>query len=156
MKGDKDFLVLDGKKEIAIEGGGNYRGFDYLITMNDMAFRCGYVAITSKNKAYETTEDYPYFEVHGGVTFFQEPHLIKSDCGDKWIGFDAGHGYDIHDVEKALLYFGDDNENLKYIKERDWPNLFLREPAAQIRNFEYMENECKSLIDQIITMDEAS
>ncbi len=160
-KGDQEFLSIPSKKQpeqdrgIVIEGGGHYKGYEYLITFNDMGFRCGYVAITQDHPDYSFNEEhrYPDYSVHGGVTFFDESHLAESilghSCTDKWIGFDAGHAWDVHDIDCALKYF----PNLRPT-QRDHIETMNRigrmDGSCVLRTKEYMEQECKNLIDQII------
>lgn len=146
LKGDKDFILSPKNKDVAIEGGGSYKGYDYLITLNDFGIRCGYVAIPKTHGLYNSDEDYPDYCVHGGVTFFGEPHLIESDCGDKWIGFDAAHAYDAHDLKKIEQYFGEQNESFRFMMSRDYYTA-CNDP---VRDFDYMETECRNLIDQLI------
>lgn len=57
LKGTKEFLPIpslnqqDKYTTTVIEGGGNYKGYDYLITFRDMGFRCGYVALEPNHPA---------------------------------------------------------------------------------------------------------
>jgi hypothetical protein len=148
LKGDKKFISSPLQPNIIIEGGGTYKGFEYIVVLNNMAFRCGYVAIPKTHPAYPT-EDYNGLDidVHGGVTFFDEPHLIESECGDKWAGFDAGHCNDGHDLKAHKEYFGEDDETNKYMCSRDY---YKNQDSDRIRTFEYMESECKKMIDQLV------
>ena len=134
LKGDKEFLAVPTKTEIMrgviIEDGGHYKGYDYLITFNDMGFRCGYVAISpdhpfyNKNlTGYSDNEEDFLIDVHGGITFFEKHSmaelLVKHPCEDKWIGFDCGHAGDLMDLETALKIFSFDEKisslfNLQY------------------------------------------
>ena len=148
LKGDKAFIPSPVQPEVIIEGGGTYKGFDYLVVLNHMAHRCGYVAISKDHPAYNAgCYDDIDVDVHGGLTFFSEPHIIESDCGDKWAGFDAGHAYDGYDLDALETYFGADDETVKYMRSRD----FYTNPHRDlvIRDFAYMEAECKKLIDQL-------
>lgn len=147
-KGNKEFIISPLCSGVAIEGGGKYKNYEWLVVLNDMAFRCAYVAIPKFHPAYVSDEDYPSYQVHGGVTFFGEPHLIKSECDDMWIGFDAGHAYDKKDIQCATKYFGENNETIKYVEKDYWDKMF-NAPNASIKTFSYMESECKKLIDQL-------
>jgi hypothetical protein len=149
LKGDKEFIV-DG--EIAIEGGGNYKGYDFLITFVSYGHRCGYVAVPSNhaicNKKYE--HRYPDLNVHGGITYFDKSRfeeLIDSPvCDDKWIGFDAGHYYDLQDIEQSEKYFGE----IEWVKFRKNNPMPIDEKIAKHRSYKYMVKNCKNLIDQLI------
>lgn len=180
LKGDKDFLTVPSIKNlemmrgIVIEGGGNYKDYDFLITFNDMGFRCGYVALPPEHIANDCQEDYPEYDVHGGVTFFDENHFSEAffgedACKDKWIGFDCGHAQDFNDLELAKVYFKDNELILRGIwlsqrikqkiendMERDYPGYIDRKNSPdyewrdELRTKEYVIGQCKSLIDQLI------
>lgn len=158
MKGEKEFIhVYDPEQEdacdgLVIEGGGEYRGYHYLITFTGTAHRCGYVAIPPENPInnfYYEKYNYPEFNVHGGITFFEENHLSKfflgnKACNDKWIGFDAAHGRDGKDWETHAKYFG------KEKTDKLSPYFTSFNINSVIRSNEYMVQECKDLIDQLI------
>lgn len=150
VKGDKEF-IKDG--EIAIEGGGIYKGFEYLITLTDKGIRCGYVAIPEDHHLYNfhnAEYNYPDLDVHGDVTYWDDSrfeYLINGHkCTDKWIGFDAGDAWDIPCIETAEKYFGETN----YIKFCKNNPIFYYGEHAQHRTYKFMENECKKLIEQLI------
>lgn len=148
LKGNKEFLMinLDG----VAEDGGIYKGYEYLVTFNDMGFRCGYVSINKENKVYDLClyDDLPDFNVHGGVTFFDtsdcilDESLIKNSCADKWIGFDAYHYGDKSDINLAIKLFSNSNDYLL-------KNISI---YGEIRSKEYMVEQCKELIDQLVEL----
>lgn len=179
LKGDKEFLavpsIIEMMRGIVIEGGGNYKDYDFLVTFNDMGFRCGYVALPSNHPTNNCDEDYPSdFEVHGGITFFDENHLSEAffgenACKDKWLGFDCGHALDFNDLELAKLYFKDNEkilhgiilsqsikEKVEQDMERDFPGYIVKKKSSDCewkeerRTKEYVISECKRLIDQLI------
>lgn len=84
-----------------------------------------------------------YFNVHGGITFTDNDHPINN--GLWWLGFDCAHYNDGKDIEKTKEYFGD-NERVKSRIE-EWS---LVEEYGTIRSLEYVKQECKNLVDQII------
>jgi hypothetical protein len=147
LKGDKEYLMIN--ESAMAEDGGIYKDYEYLITFNDMGFRCGYVAVKENHKLYNN-DDYDSLDlnVHGGVTFFDKSDcildldLIKKSCDDKWVGFDAGHAYDGHDLNLV-----------KNIFNREYPQQisFLRS-NGEIRTKEYMIEQCKGLIDQLVEL----
>lgn len=161
IKGDKEFIPIPYKEnewhhEIVIEGGGNYKEYEYLITFNDMGFRCAYVGIPESHPIYTFHNEeynYPNFDVHGGITFFDDNNITKKlfgiHCTDKWIGFDAGHYYDISDFECTKKYFPTLRKSkLDYVIGMS--HLLERHiTGSAIRSFNYMEEECKKLIDQL-------
>jgi|SRR5579863_4087161 len=153
MKGDQPFLfAYDG---VVIEGGGKYQGYEYLITFTDWGHRCGYVALQSDD-SYDPDE----INCHGGITFEGREHaakdLLSIPCNDTWIGFDAGHGYDFPCYETLKRYFGNDEKILdraKLIEEVYGDSTYLypqNKPIGKHRTFEYMTEQCKNIIDQLI------
>lgn len=147
LKGDKEFLRVPGH-DIVIEHGGTYNNYDYLITFIQFGSRCGYVAIPPNhalNIKDHNIYSCPGFDVHGEVTFFGKSHISEAllpefNCDDIWIGFDTAHAGDYLDYELSNKYFP---ENKRYYNRRFHPEF------ETIRSVEYMENECKKLIDQI-------
>lgn len=157
IKGDKEFLSVFEK--MVIEDGGVYKGYEYLITFVDMmAHRCGYVAIPCDNKLHSKDfldlENDTGLSVHGGITFNDYgTHIIeklidtKPLCNDKWIGFDAMHFGDCPDIECYKKYFGVIPNEIMRIEEA---SKTLNAAVCTIKNKEYMIEQCKNLIDQII------
>ncbi len=142
MKGDKEFLpYID---EAVIEGGGNYKGFEYLITFVNLGHRCGYVAI-----AEPKSEDYSYIDCHGGITFQERHHLAKdllsTPCNDLWIGFDCAHHNDKQDFETAQKYFGKMDKGMLEIFE-----LTQGLTCTVHKSYGFVEEQCQYIIDQLI------
>ena len=148
-----------------------YRGFTYQVLALSGGWRCGYVRIPKKHPLYglDYTDQIPttfneisnekvgkrgilsmlcvskygskdrvsvdtLFDVHGGVTFTGNLENKKS----WWIGFDCAHAGDKRD--RSIM----DDDALNFNKEYGFDNYGV------IRTKEYVETECKSLIDQII------
>lgn len=153
---DKPLLNKKGSPLLFIEGGGIYKDHEYLITFTNMGHRCGYVALHSDSK-YNSIEEDDYdkldISVHGGITFISNNHglksMLKTPCTDMWIGFDCGHAWDLKDKETFLKYFGENHKNLNFI---DSMNEISSLRDYKLRDFIYTENECKSIIDQLIGM----
>lgn len=118
-----------------------YNGFEYWIirpmyntTKEPSQYRsvhlCGYVVIP-RDSQYYISDDYNDYniECHGGLTFANSMDFLSIDfC----IGFDCHHYNDIGSLDfDELSYFG---KNAKY------------------RNVEYIDKECKSIIDQLKTL----
>ena len=93
-----------------------------------------------------------YFSVHGGITYAaggkDSHHPIDSDLW--WFGFDYGHAGDCPDYDLLEELFGD-NEMVKHRLEDRW--LYEEYP---VRDLEYVQQECKNLVDQIIKLVEKS
>ncbi len=126
-----------------VEGGGVYEGYEYLMVLNTYGHRCGYVAINESHSLHKENDYHGKvgeIEVHGGVTFFDE-QMTESECNDKWIGFDCGHFNDAADMESLRKHDPIEADKVdKYMTS-------MRE--GTIRTKEYVETECKSIIDQI-------
>ncbi len=166
LKGEKDvFIPLNDKGQpwIAVEGGGKYKDYEFLIVLNKLGHRCGYVAIPPEHKYSQTKESeremptgkkykmYDYdtldIECHGGLTFMASDHglkkLLTNPCTDMWIGFDCGHLYDASDYDCLVKYYGEQTDSRK-------ETIALLSEMGTIKKFNYVESECKSIIDQLI------
>ena len=149
------------KKYYVDEVFGVYNGHDYIVRFYDMGHRCGYVRVNEKSlfdkikKTYDELydPDNKYnIECHGGLTFceeFSQPDrgFTKAGC---WIGFDCAHFNDLPDIHTALKLFpATPDKKVSY-----WIDNH-RTPAdtnAAVRGVEYVENNCKSIIDQLIKL----
>ena len=152
LKGDKEFLPLH--DQVVIEGGGTHKGFEYLITFTHYGTRCGYVAVSPDFK-YNTDD----ISVHGGVTFEGEDHgaknLLPMPCSDIWIGFDAAHWGDMRDFDKAKKYFGQNEKEMRGINlmeeiHKEVDELERQDPSFSHKTYDYMVDQCKSVIEQLI------
>lgn len=148
-----------------------YKGFRFVVLGLPRGHRCGYVRIPKGHTLYKLSysEQLPItlkaiknkpvgkrgvvsllgasflkpddrismdllFDVHGGITFSGK----LEDFYGYWIGFDCAHAGDAKDF--SLM----DEETRKSYD--GWPDY----PGDVIRTKEYVEQECKNLIDQII------
>lgn len=154
LKGKKKFL-LDNEDSpfCAIEGGGFYRDHEYLIIMNKYGIRCGYIAIKNDHKYHGLDYDEIDIRCHGGLTFSGNDHivknLLKNKCTDYWIGFDCGHCYDLTDIKKYRKYFLKLNQRITDFIEES--NFLRRSENSSVKDYSYLENECKSIIDQLVS-----
>ena len=89
-----------------------------------------------------------YFMVHGGITYTDGGkdfhHPVDSNLW--WFGFDCGHTGDCPDYDLLEELFGD-NEMVRHRLEDRW--LYEEYP---VRDLEYVQQECKNLVDQIINL----
>lgn len=152
LKGDAEFLPLH--DQVVIEGGGDYKGYEYLITFTSYGTRCGYVAVPPEQD-YDSSQ----LDVHGGVTFEENDHgaknLLPTPCNDMWIGFDAAHYGDMRDMEQAKKYFGGlprFDKTFEIINElhKEVHEMEMRDPHCSHKTFDYMAEQCKFMIDQLI------
>jgi len=121
-----------------------YKGYEYIVYAYKLGHRYGYVKIPERHTLYEMDyidiEDKFNIEVHGGLTFsgfitgFIDGLILQERCW--WIGFDCNHLGDLKD-------FG--------IMSNEYKETYQHIPQfyGTIKTKEYVENECKKLIDQI-------
>ncbi len=168
LKGDKEFLPINYKA--VLEKGGNYKGYDWAVTMTANGTRCGYVAVSEDHPVFKDDSKYPDYNVHGGVTFFDSPKKIldealvgESSCNDKWIGFDAAHSGDARDLETAIRYLPNSGaDELLDILTECREKFMAQHPEFEygkgeiLKTVDYMEQECKDLIEQLIMVKDAA
>lgn len=79
-------------------GKGEHLGFEWEITKNRWAQRCGYVRVLPGHPWFGKTPD---VAVHGGITFAEHGKACPThgEADEWWIGFDCGHGGDACDME---------------------------------------------------------
>ena len=88
-----------------------------------------------------------YFNVHGGLTYSGDRADYPVESNLWWLGFDCAHCYDRYDWDTAERYWGDNPQIQRRI------NLLADlGSSGEIRTQEYVENECRSLVDQIIEL----
>jgi hypothetical protein len=98
-----------------------------------------------------------YFDIHGSLTYSgkDKNYPVESDLW--WFGFDCGHLSTGDDADYDLIYpyFNDNPKLLKSLSEylEDAPNLKemfgFNEDEMTIRDKEYVEEECRSLAEQL-------
>lgn len=147
-KGTQKYLVYDHN---AVEDGGIYKNYEWLITFTYMGHRCGYVAIPTSHPLHDkdvNDDEISDLEVHGGISFHGDPNRIidiDSKCGDIWIGFDAAHAGDGKDYKLSnKLWKG--REDINQIL---FDSYNIIRDRYTIKDREYMQKECEELIDQI-------
>lgn len=161
LKGEQSYFKINDL--VYLESGGNYRGFDFCVTFTRHGHRCGYVAINPAKLTRDISYDnFGDLEVHGGITFaetpdhiFDEDLLGESKCGDIWLGFDAAHAGDKPDEKLAMkLFLNPEMQNYYEMKRRIMEIMAFTKSFtlsdSEIRTNEYMTQECKNLIDQLI------
>lgn len=154
IKGDKDILPIH--ESAVIEGGGSHKGYEYLITFTSHGTRCGYVAIPDGHRG-----DCVDINCHGDITFSGTDHgakdLLPIPCNDLWIGFDCAHYGDKHDYETAKKYFGKEGRFDAIMEiHKDVEALENLDPMFSHKTFEFVELECKYIIEQLVDSQEAA
>ena len=95
-----------------------------------------------------------FFNVHGGLTYSEggkgSEYPVLSDLW--WFGFDCGHYGDLEDIATLKELWGDDNKGKMIIQMKEDMNAMFPELKANsvVRTVEFVQNECRSLVDQII------
>ena len=100
----------------------------------------------TKNMEDKVTLDF-YFNVHGSITYSngEKDYPVESDLW--WLGFDCGHAGDKRDLDKILEIWGDD----PHIRQKVYiDKQYLYDDDYEIRDLEYVKQECRNLVDQII------
>ena len=110
-----------------------YRGVKCFICRKPLGHLCGYVTIR-KDEKRPLRKANPSLKVHGGITYngpLGDVYLTKAkDRNRHVIGFDCAH-LPLHDYVPGLEHHEDDTP-LNY------------------RTMDFVENECKSLVDQLL------
>lgn len=137
-----------------IEKRSSYRGLQYIIVLDGLGYRCGYVGCPeSLNDFYITYyDDLPIqLDCHGGITFsdFVSNFDIHNSPRLWWLGWDYNH-MDGLDIESVRKLYGENQVN--------WiiNNLEGYEQLKQYKfySLDEVEEECKHVIDQIITYED--
>ena len=123
-----------------------YKGHDCICVFNCLGYRCGYVSVDDDNNRYEYDID-----CHCGLSF--GPSTLPKDYNPKktcYIGFDCGHICDGNDYDTALKY--------GLINEKQYNNfiemqIHLPTFLEPVRSLEYVEEQCKKIVDQLEVVD---
>jgi hypothetical protein len=112
---------------------GEHLGFQWIVTNNGRAHRCGYVRVPPGHPWHGNSDD-GLAEVHGGITFseYDEPCDKGGPDDAWWIGFDCAHAWDLPDPSLP-----------GYQAEYDY-----RCGDSVLRDQEYVEAQCRSLCEQ--------
>lgn len=132
-----------------VDGGGLYKGYEYLIVLVPMGHRCGYIAISEEHILYKEEGYYGAIgelEMHGGCTFYDK-QFTRFCCSDKWIGFDCAHCADIPDLEATKRVFPDLDRGIES-RVKMYSDLCFA--SSSVKTKEFVEDQCKSIIDQLV------
>ena len=116
-----------------------YKDYPCVVMFQPMGFRTGYVGLPKDSILYgrNSTILNTILECHGGVTYTESRLYGQEDENTWWVGFDCGHAWDGYDADTTWKYFRKDISDYKRIYD------------GEIRTREYVENECRSLVEQI-------
>jgi hypothetical protein len=141
-------------KRYIVESDFTYEGLRCVVLFQMLGYRCGYVGVPKVHELYGKDYDDVYDKledgVHGGLTYAgggeESEYPVESNLW--WLGFDCAHYGDGKDLDLAKEYFKEDEKIVKQLEmtaqiESMYP---IYEP---VRSLQYVENECKSLVNQI-------
>ena len=124
-----------------------YKGFPCVVVMQALCFRTGYVGVPKGHKLYGKQAESETIDCHGGVTYCKH-HLIGQEDKDVWwIGYDTGHCFDGYDEESAKKLFKDYPEAIEMIEQTAIVRSLNNYKGATL---EYCEEQCRSMVEQII------
>lgn len=129
-----------------------YKRYPCVVLFMPYGYRCGYVGLPKISKYYKKEYDDIPVKCHEGLTYSRSMLHLQNDKDTWWIGFDCAHYNDLNDYDKAVEYFGfcGENEALKIFNDilND-----VHEPLGTIKTLEFVENECKKIVEQIILLE---
>jgi len=131
-----------------IEAEKEYKGLKYVVIFHAMGHRCGYVGTEN----FICGQDDGNFHVHGGITYSENDTQYPIVSNLYWIGFDCLHMGDAKDVELIHQYGLISDE----MKEHSELTENLLPIGGTIRTLDYVEQECRDLIDQILLIKETN
>lgn len=119
-----------------------YKGHDCICIFTVLGVRNGYVSV-------DDDKDYNEYDIdcHCGLSFGAS--RLPNEYNPKntrYIGFDCGHICDRQDYEQAKKYGLIDEKTYNILIELDILSPTFLQP---IRSLEYVENECKKIVDQL-------
>lgn len=127
------------RKFAVVEKQFQYKGHDCICVFTRNGYRCGYVSTTLR-RHYDDFD----IDCHGGLTFSGALPEAYEPKEAFYIGFDCGHCDDGLDTKLAYEYGLIDETEREYFEESfgylsDYP----------VRDVDYVENECKKIVDQL-------
>lgn len=131
-----------------------YKGFPCVVLFQPLGFRTGYVGIPKGRKYYKSNHERIPVNCHGGLTYSSLKLYHQNDTDMWWIGFDCGHCCDGYDVEKLKEYFADDESIMRSYHAMEETGYYALCNEHPIRTQEYVEDNCRKIIDQLIALEE--
>ena len=119
-----------------------YKGHDCICVFTASGFRTGYVSV-------DNDKDFSEYDIdcHCGLSFGAERLCDEYNPKDTlYIGFDCGHICDGHDYSTALNYGLISEKQYYGLMEME---LRLTTFLRPVRSLEYVENECRKIVDQL-------
>ena len=118
-----------------------YKGY-HIVCMFVTAHRCGYIGLPKGHKYAGKDYDAIDVSVHGGLTYSEHAPSFRLGGFEYYLGFDCGHWQDAPDIETMKRHGADE----KYL------SCWSAFPGDVVRTQQYVIEECKSVVNQIIDM----
>jgi hypothetical protein len=142
--------MVKSKEKFVDEIKEEYHGFKFVVKMQRMGHRCGYVQIPDNElfqkiqKAADSGEGNGQYDIicHGGITFVEDNPPQDYLTGNNWIGFDCYHAGDDKDITSAMELFDLSEKELEVMKQ----SLSVYHVP---RSKEYVKAECIDIINQL-------
>jgi hypothetical protein len=118
-----------------------YLGYEYEVTCNGMAVRCGYIRVPVGHPWHGKRADDIGARAHGGVNFAKaDVNCGKGGADDAWwFGFDCAHAFDARDPSLPGWEQWKDMERILQRHGDRW---------RKICSLGYVARECRQLIRQ--------
>lgn len=138
-------LKIESPERIILES--FYKGYEWAIVHNGRGSRGGYVKVNPNHPVHgKNYNDLDFIYCHGGLTFSEAdvPCDKEVESNGWWLGFDCAHFDDLPDPELFA-----------YQPSMDFHRMFLEGfvDDATIKDNEFVENECKKIINQLIHLE---
>lgn len=130
-----------------VEFRGTYEGYNYVVRINILGFRCGYVEIS--NTPFEGKNFYDYrkecidIDVHGGITF--QGKFVGEDV--EYIGWDYAHLNDSPIPDEEFIEICN-RIGWQEGKERKLHSI-NRLYSGDVYSLEDVKNDCIDVINQL-------
>jgi hypothetical protein len=132
-------IIVD-RPDVLIEKG-TYENYEYVITHNDIGYRCGYIKLQHDHPwSGKDTLDINA-AVHGGITFTEPDKPCENNLHEIpnfWIGFDCCHLYDAIDPFLPI--------------DEEYKSWIMPHKLGSIRTTEYVRDQIKELIYQAMKL----
>lgn len=142
--------MLNPKQESRFE----YKGFPCVVLFMPIGYRCGYVGLPKYNIYYGKKYDDIPMDCHCGLTYSDCELYGQDDMNTWWIGFDCGHCFDGIDIKSFEKYYMDELKSKAVDTQRSAMlgvyQMYRICNEYPVRTQEYVENECRKIVDQII------
>ena len=124
----------------------HYKGYNCVITFNEMGYRSGYISLYENNKFYNTS----YKQINDAYKLSRKLNYAgftfpeKRDC--YWIGFTCDSNHDKADLNHVKEVFGERSMVYNFINMQ---KICPIGKEGTLRTTEYIQKELEKLVDSI-------